>query len=503
MLCNNCGSEVDPDEAFCWNCGAPLKIDTVKKKKHRFVLILVAALLVVAIIAVVCSVLLVRSSREKKVKEQLKLAERYLDELDYDKAILAYREVLDIDEMNVDAYLGMAEAYVAKGDYDKAIRILEKGYDLTEDESIKKMLKEVKEEKRKMEEAAAEEEEEVEEIKEEFIQYQGEEIGDILDGTYASWQEAYYSIIRQTDYSVLVQDDNRSLGGYYSYALIYLDSDDIPELFVMHDCEASGERVLSFYDGKVGSLQLGRIGTSYIENSGLLCSNNGHMDYYPCLISQLREGRFYRVASGVSGGLDWGTEMMLDEAGMPIYQYEWEGKRVSEETYEASIDQIFDRSKGDRPEVWFTFTEMSCYLKTGGCTSDGHSYDIVVNDVNWSEAQRICERKGGYLATLTSPLEMDRIKTLIIDQGLEGYYFYVGFRDCEWIGDTFYSYRWIGKDGEIIPAECMMPAGDLNVWDCGLVAVEDGEITLYHGAEDMILENPAYIGKIGYICEYE
>ena len=506
MFCIKCGSEVNTDEAFCWNCGAPLKKNdtagAVKKKKHGSLWILVALILVVVLIAVVCTVLLVRSGREKKLNEQLKLAERYLDELDYDKAIAAYREVLEIDEMNVDAYLGIAKAYVAKGQYDKAIRTLEKGYDLSEDERIKQMLEEVREEKRKAEEAS-EAEEEVEEIKEEFIQYQGEEIGLILDGTYASWQEAYYSIISQSDISVLVSNENGSYEGYFSYALIYLDADDIPELFVMGDCEASGERVMSFYDGRVCSLQLGRIGTAYIENSGLLYSNNGHMDYYPCEITQLREGRFYLVAEGISGGLDWEDGMMLDEEGMLIYQYEWEGKRVTQEEYESCIDEIFDRSKGERPERWFTFKEMSCYLKTGGCTSDGHSYDIFVNDVNWVGAQRECDRKGGYLAALTSPVELDRVRDLIIAKGLEGYYFYVGFRDGDWIGDTYYSYRWIGKDGEIIPAECMMPTEDLNKWDCGLVGVKDGEITLYQGADDMILEDLGYKGKIGYICEYE
>lgn len=46
--------------------------------------------------------------------------------------------------MNVGAYLGLADAYIGKVDYEAAVRVLQKGYNLTHDETLKNKLDEVK-----------------------------------------------------------------------------------------------------------------------------------------------------------------------------------------------------------------------------------------------------------------------------------------------------------------------------------------------------------------------
>ena len=82
----------------------------------------------------------------------MELAERYLSELDYDKAIAAYNMALDIDPKSVEAYLGLADAYVGRGEYEEALQVLEKGHretgsDLTRDkmEELEEYLKSMKE----------------------------------------------------------------------------------------------------------------------------------------------------------------------------------------------------------------------------------------------------------------------------------------------------------------------------------------------------------------------
>lgn len=74
------------------------------------------------------------------IAEQLSLGEKYLLEMKYEKAILAFSDVIKVDPKNVRAYLGLAEAYVGKGDIDKAIKTLEKGLELTGDDKIKENL---------------------------------------------------------------------------------------------------------------------------------------------------------------------------------------------------------------------------------------------------------------------------------------------------------------------------------------------------------------------------
>jgi len=71
-------------------------------------------------------------------QEQYDLGVRYLSEGNYQEAILAFTAAIEIDPKKADAYLGLADAYVAAGDTDAAKDILQKGYDVTGDERLRK-----------------------------------------------------------------------------------------------------------------------------------------------------------------------------------------------------------------------------------------------------------------------------------------------------------------------------------------------------------------------------
>lgn len=65
---------------------------------------------------------------------------------------------------------------------------------------------------------------------------------------------------------------------HLSYALVYIDNDDIPELYLSGDCEATGDSICSLKNGTVVEQQLHRIGGGwYIEKSGNIINKNGHM----------------------------------------------------------------------------------------------------------------------------------------------------------------------------------------------------------------------------------
>ena len=60
-------------------------------------------------------------------QEQYDLGMRYLNEGNYQEAIIAFEAAIEIDAKRPEAYLGAAEAYIAADDIDAAIAILEKG----------------------------------------------------------------------------------------------------------------------------------------------------------------------------------------------------------------------------------------------------------------------------------------------------------------------------------------------------------------------------------------
>ncbi len=154
MYCKNCGNEIDKDSEFCTYCGesveketnidaVSVKENTDRQKKFKKGII-VAVIIAVMVLAVFVGVWL-HNVPARCLAEQLDLGNRYLDEMDYEQAVVAFTKAIEIDPMSVDAYMGAAEAYVGLGNEDEAILILEKGYELTSDEKILEMLEELRE----------------------------------------------------------------------------------------------------------------------------------------------------------------------------------------------------------------------------------------------------------------------------------------------------------------------------------------------------------------------
>ena len=69
-------------------------------------------------------------------QEQYDLGLRYLEEGNYEEAILAFTAAIEIDSKQAEAYVGLADLYLAVGDVESAISILEQGYKITGDETL-------------------------------------------------------------------------------------------------------------------------------------------------------------------------------------------------------------------------------------------------------------------------------------------------------------------------------------------------------------------------------
>lgn len=115
-----------------------------RKEKKLFLIWIVVILGIVFVLAAIVGTDIVSSvSKERKVQAQLVLGQKYLNELNYEQAIIAYEEAIKIEPNCVEAYLGLAEVYVILSDYEQAIGVLQNGYDITKDERLKKRLEEV------------------------------------------------------------------------------------------------------------------------------------------------------------------------------------------------------------------------------------------------------------------------------------------------------------------------------------------------------------------------
>lgn len=62
---------------------------------------------------------------EDKYSSQLDLGYRYLTEMDYEQAEVAFKDIINMDDTNYEAYLGLAEVYTAMDEPDMAEEVLE------------------------------------------------------------------------------------------------------------------------------------------------------------------------------------------------------------------------------------------------------------------------------------------------------------------------------------------------------------------------------------------
>ncbi|MDE7271480.1 MAG: hypothetical protein K2N95_00200 [Lachnospiraceae bacterium] len=190
---------------------------------------------------------------------------------------------------------------------------------------------------------------------EQYVQYRQEQIAKQAENTlewtgrrlkhFETWKEAYIDFIDKMHIAETVTDN-------WDYSLIYVDDDEIPELFIYTGSMAGGETIVSFYDGTIGTMNRERCGMQYIEYGGLLYNGNGNMGFYPCNVYSLEKGVFSEIGTG------WISEHFDEQGNFDDYVYFWEDSAVTEAEFEASVDELIDRSKCVEPSVLYSENEI-------------------------------------------------------------------------------------------------------------------------------------------------
>ena len=178
MYCINCGKQIEDDSVFCLYCGAKVegeeyteiiaekesgeafpfdgalqnmqgipelqKTDEEKTKKvggkPKRGVIMAAITAAVILLSFLIGISIYNKPTKGNLAEQLDLGNRYLEEMDYEQAIVAFNRAIEIDPMSVDAHLGLVEAYIRSGEFEMALEAAKKGYDLTGDERLQEKI---------------------------------------------------------------------------------------------------------------------------------------------------------------------------------------------------------------------------------------------------------------------------------------------------------------------------------------------------------------------------
>lgn len=156
--------------------------------------------------------------------------------------------------------------------------------------------------------------------------------GEISAQDERAWNRAYLSYLSDNMNFELTEAQ---------FQLIYLDDNEIPELWICYPTTAAGSQVLTFDGENVQDVYISEYGTlSYVERSGYFHTSGGRMDVYWDGIFQLKDGVFTEIVHGDYGAED-NTNVQVDENG-PIYQYSWGGQTVSKAEYQQNLNSSFD-----------------------------------------------------------------------------------------------------------------------------------------------------------------
>lgn len=95
----------------------------------------IALAMLVIVLFVILYIIVQVNSRERVIHVHLNLAQKYLNELNYEQAIAEYKAVLAIESQNqeirdtlLNVYLNYAQSYVEVSEYVMAESVLQQGY---------------------------------------------------------------------------------------------------------------------------------------------------------------------------------------------------------------------------------------------------------------------------------------------------------------------------------------------------------------------------------------
>ncbi len=108
-----------------------------KPTSKHWAIIGIAAVLIVLAGAMI---FIFGGSSAKKLQKQLDLGQKYLEEMNYEEAVVAFQAAIEIDPMSVDAYLGLVEVYIRTGEFDTALEYARNGYEATGAERLKEKM---------------------------------------------------------------------------------------------------------------------------------------------------------------------------------------------------------------------------------------------------------------------------------------------------------------------------------------------------------------------------
>lgn len=207
----------------------------------------------------------------------------------------------------------------------------------------------------------------------------------VLTGQDAVWKDAYLRYIQNFEWKINSQIDEyvsdygmdtqaaADMRAMIQYGLIYIDDDDIPELYIEYPIDPPYQeaRIITCYDGRLidSGDEYEWSSCEYIEGSGLCYGEFDQMSLYRSGVYKLKNGKWQMLGSG-SG------------QGDSFPYFEWNGAEVtSYEEIERNINAIYDMERsGECGKDMSVFDLIKLIYPDAELTFDNQEYYSAEND---------------------------------------------------------------------------------------------------------------------------
>ena len=134
MICKKSGKEIKEHMKFCPQCGNPVNVvpidNNAKKKsktrkKGKRIFLIIAGVVIIAAVGGASFVALQGQKTEKQYTAYVDDGNKYLEEMDYEKAEASYLKAIRIKPKEKESYMKLADIYMAQDEQDKATEILQ------------------------------------------------------------------------------------------------------------------------------------------------------------------------------------------------------------------------------------------------------------------------------------------------------------------------------------------------------------------------------------------
>jgi len=175
------------------------------------------------------------------------------------------------------------------------------------------------------------------------------------DGTsYDDWKDAYKNTINKFIKESPQYD--------FSYALIYLNNDDVPELLMNTDDEVIGAYLLTYNknDGTVNVSSTGSTTFTYLPEENVLNATGYVLGAEYVNLISIRDGQWVQLGYGEQGTLDPWAEDSFDENGdVIVNSWTWNGEELgSEEAFSEKFLTYYNYGTAEVVDEYYTKDEI-------------------------------------------------------------------------------------------------------------------------------------------------